>query len=106
MSKKVEPTEYLDEDYLFLILQLVDHPKSKRDKIIFNEIKTEKYEYKIKLFSMQKFSKQLIQQCQKVISKRSGAFVSEDQAELYLESFARLGLAALKIFDKENCKDK
>ena len=55
---------------------------------------------------MQKFSKQLIQQCQGVISKRSGKFVSEDQAELYLESFARLGLAALKTFDKENCKDK
>ncbi len=55
---------------------------------------------------MQRFSKQLIQQCQKVISKRSGAFVSEDQAEIYLESFARLGLAALKTFDKENSEDK
>ena len=43
MSKKIEPTEYLDEDYLFLILQLVDHPKSKRDKLTFNEIKTKKY---------------------------------------------------------------
>jgi len=50
---------------------------------------------------MQKFSKQLIQQCQEIISKRSGAFVSEDQAEICLESFARLGLAALKTFDKE-----
>ena len=55
---------------------------------------------------MQKFSKQLIQQCKKVISKRSGTFVSEDQAEIYLESFARLGLVALKTFDKKNCKDK
>lgn len=54
---------------------------------------------------MQKFSKQLIQQCQEVISKRSGTFVSEDQAEIYLESFARLGLAALKTFDKENRKN-
>ncbi|MCK5466840.1 hypothetical protein KAI56_05100 [Candidatus Parcubacteria bacterium] len=54
---------------------------------------------------MQKFSKQLIQQCQEVISKRSGKFVSEDQAELYLESFARLGLAALKTFDKKNKKN-
>ena len=54
---------------------------------------------------MQKFSKQLIRQCQKVISKKSGTFVSEDQAEIYLESFARLGLAALKTFDKENGKD-
>lgn len=43
MSKKVEPTEYLDEDYLFLILQLVDHPKLKRDKLTFSEIKKEKY---------------------------------------------------------------
>ena len=55
---------------------------------------------------MQKFSKQLIQQCQEVISKRSGNFVSEDQAEIYLESFARLGLAALKTFDKKDCEDK
>ena len=55
--------------------------------------------------SMQKFSKQLIQQCQKVISKKSGKFVSEDQAEIYLESFARLGLAALKTFDKKNKKN-
>ena len=53
---------------------------------------------------MQKFSKQLIQQCQEVISKRSGTFVSEDQAEIYLESFARLGLAALKTFDKKDYK--
>lgn len=53
---------------------------------------------------MQKFSEQLIHQCQKIISKRSGAFVSEDQAEIYLESFARLGMAALKTFDKENNK--
>jgi len=51
---------------------------------------------------MQKFSKQLIQQCQEVISKRSRSFVSEEEAELYLESFARLGLAALKTFDKKN----
>ena len=43
MSKKVEPTEYLDEDYLFLILQLIDHPKLKRDKLTFSEIKKEKY---------------------------------------------------------------
>ena len=43
MSKKVESTEYLDEDYLFLILQLVDHPKLKRDKFTFSEIKKEKY---------------------------------------------------------------
>ena len=57
-----------------------------------------------KLFSMQRFSKQLIQQCQKIISKRSGSFVSEDQAEIYLESFARLGLVALKTFDKKDCK--
>ena len=55
---------------------------------------------------MQRFSKQLIRQCQKIISKRSGSFVSEDQAEIYLESFARLGLAALKTFDKENSEDK
>ena len=55
---------------------------------------------------MRRFSKQLIQQCQEVISKRSGAFVSEDQAEMYLESFARLGLATLKTFDKKDCKDK
>ena len=55
---------------------------------------------------MQKFSKQLIQQCQEIISKRSETFVSEDQAEIYLESFARLGLAALKTFNKENCEDK
>ena len=55
---------------------------------------------------MRQFSKQLIQQCQKIISKRSGSFVSEDQAEIYLESFARLGLAALKTFDKKDCKDK
>ena len=53
---------------------------------------------------MQKFSKQLVQQCQEVISKRSGSFVSEDQAEIYLESFARLGLAALKTFDKKDCR--
>jgi len=43
MSKKVEPTEYLDEDYLFLILQLVDHSKSKKDNLTFSEIKKEKY---------------------------------------------------------------
>lgn len=43
MSKKVEPTEYLDEDYLFLILQLINHPQSKRDKFTFSKIKKEKY---------------------------------------------------------------
>ena len=54
---------------------------------------------------MRQFSDKLIRQCQKVISKKSGVPVSKNQAEIYLESFARLGLAALKVFEKEDHKN-
>ena len=45
MSKKVEPAEYLDEDYLFLVLKLLDYPEMKKDEFIFSKIRTEKYKH-------------------------------------------------------------
>lgn len=45
MSKKIEPTEYLDEDCLFLALKLLDYRRMERDKFTFIEMKMEKYKH-------------------------------------------------------------
>lgn len=48
-----------------------------------------------------KFSPALISQCQRIFSKKAGFPISEDQAELYLEKFARLMMLAVKVLERE-----
>lgn len=44
MSKQNDKTQYyLDEDYLFLTLKLLNYPKMERDEFTFDEIKAENY---------------------------------------------------------------
>jgi len=50
---------------------------------------------------MPAFSPQLIAECQRVISKRAGFDISEEQAEACLDRLARLGEGALHIFKAE-----
>ena len=44
-----------------------------------------------------KFSPQLIERAQRIFEKRSGRVVSADEAEMYLEKLAQLGLLASKV---------
>ena len=50
------------------------------------------------------FPPKLIAQCQKVISKRAGFEISEDQAVLYLEKFARLMKVIIEIMKQTEDK--
>ena len=43
---------------------------------------------------------ELIKKCQDVISKYSGNKVTEDEAEIYLDKFARLMKVTTKIMDQ------
>ncbi|MFA4817109.1 MAG: hypothetical protein WC608_00095 [Parcubacteria group bacterium] len=53
------------------------------------------------------FPQKLIAKCQKVISQKAGFEISEDQAVLYLEKFARLMFVTIKIMKQvENKKSK
>lgn len=53
------------------------------------------------------FPVSLIAKCQKVISTKAGFEISEDQAVLYLEKFARLMFVTIKIMKQvENKKSK
>lgn len=51
-----------------------------------------------------KFSIELLRECQRVLSKKAGYSISEDQAEIALEAFARLGNLALRVLDLKNNK--
>ena len=48
----------------------------------------------------------LIAKCQKVISQKSGIEISEDQAVLYLDKFARLMMVTAKIMQQSIKKPK
>lgn len=50
---------------------------------------------------MPRYSPQLIAECQRVISKRAGFDITEEQAELCLDRLAQLGDVALRIFEAE-----
>ncbi len=43
------------------------------------------------------FSPELIERCRRIFEKRSGKAISADEAELYLEKLARLGLLMVKL---------
>lgn len=43
------------------------------------------------------FSPKLIERCQRIFKEKSGLDVSEDQAEMYLEKLAQLGLLMIKL---------
>lgn len=52
-----------------------------------------------------KYSEKLIRRCQRVLSKRAGFDITEDQAEMYLEQLAKIGNLALqlvKIYKQKN----
>jgi hypothetical protein len=51
-----------------------------------------------------RYSQDLILECQRVISKRAGFRISKDQAELYLETLARLGNLALRVIAHKKAK--
>lgn len=53
------------------------------------------------------FSDELIKECQKVMYKKSGKQLTTDQAEICLDSFARLGKLALRVLEiREEAKQK
>jgi hypothetical protein len=59
----------------------------------------------IKSFVVQhQFPPALIAKCQKVISQKAGIEISEDQAVLYLEKFARLMMVTVKIMQQSKAK--
>lgn len=51
-----------------------------------------------------KFSIELLRECQRVLSKKAGFPISEDQAEIALEAFARLGNLALRVLELRDNK--
>jgi hypothetical protein len=50
------------------------------------------------------FPQTLIKKCQKIISRKAGFEISEDQAVLYLEKFARLMMVTVKIMKQVEAK--
>lgn len=46
------------------------------------------------------FSPKLIERCQRIFKEKSGQEISVDQAEMYLEKLARLGLLMVKLYTK------
>jgi len=50
------------------------------------------------------FPQKLIAKCQRIISQKSGLEISEDQAVLYLEKFARLMMVTVKIMKQVEAK--
>lgn len=46
----------------------------------------------------------LITKCQKIISTKAGFEISEDQAVLYLEKFARLMMVTVEIMQQSKAK--
>ena len=53
-----------------------------------------------------RYSDKLIQKCQQVIFNKTGKKISEDTAELYLDRFAILMNAIIKIAEYETKKSK
>lgn len=47
----------------------------------------------------QRYSTELIQEAQRVLSKKAGFAISEDQAVISLDALARLGEVALRVLD-------
>ena len=52
----------------------------------------------------ERFSPQLIADCQKLLLEQAGIEIDEAQAEIYLEKMGRLMLAIVKIYDEKNIK--
>lgn len=52
------------------------------------------------------YSNKLIAECKRVIFKRSGIEITDDQAEAYLETLAQVGLLALRVFEDQQKSDK
>jgi len=52
------------------------------------------------------FPQKLISKCQKLIFQKSGKKISQAQAEIYLEKFARLMMVIVKIMDQPEIKNK
>lgn len=50
------------------------------------------------------FPQELIARCQRIISEKAGFEISEDQAVLYLEKFARLMMVAVEIMEQTEAK--
>ena len=60
-----------------------------------------------KLKTMQQsYSQNLINQCKKVMQKKTGKKISNDEAEIILDQFARLGTVAIKSFKKDEKASK
>jgi len=55
-----------------------------------------------KLKTMQQsYSQNLINQCKKVMQKKTGKKISNDEAEIILDQLARLGSVAIKSLEKD-----
>ncbi|MDD2766340.1 MAG: hypothetical protein PHH40_01080 [Candidatus Moranbacteria bacterium] len=46
-----------------------------------------------------KYSDRLIKRCQRVMSKRAGFSITEDQAEIFLDQFAKISNIALELLE-------
>jgi len=60
-----------------------------------------------KLETMQpNYSQNLIDQCKKVMQKKTGKKISDDEAEIILDQLARLGTVAIKCLKKNEKASK
>ncbi len=50
---------------------------------------------------MGSFSPELIARCRRIVATRSGSDIDDEQAEMYLEKLARLGLLAIKVINNK-----
>ena len=53
-----------------------------------------------------KYSDKLIKRCQRIMSKRSGFDITEDQAQMYLDQLAKIGNIALQLLEIYKQKNK
>jgi hypothetical protein len=53
-----------------------------------------------------RYSNELIGRCKKLIEKKSGKDITDDEAEIYLDKFADLMKTTVKIVDQEKAKKK
>lgn len=57
-------------------------------------------------YSKEKYSSKLVIKCKKLIKKKSGKDITDDEAEIYLDKFADLMKTTVKIVDQEKAKKK
>lgn len=53
-----------------------------------------------------KYSEKLIRRCQRVMSKRAGFDITEDQAEVFLDQLAKIGNLAMQLWEVYKQKSK